>query len=74
MVRTAALATIERDSLREIVYEPEPRRRQNAFSPSPPRGAAWKEKESKAASMRAPAGLGLDGFFFPCYSGELCEN
>jgi hypothetical protein len=49
--------------------EPEPRRRQNASSPSPPRGAAWKGKESKVASVRAPAGHGLDGFCFPCYPG-----
>ncbi len=38
-----------------------------AFSPLPPVSAAWNGKESKAASLRAPAGHGLDGFACPCY-------
>jgi len=38
-----------------------------ALSPLPPVDAAWRGKACKAASVRAPVGLGLAGFFSPCY-------
>jgi len=38
-----------------------------ALSPSPPVGAAWRGRASKAASARAPVGLGLAGSSSPCY-------
>jgi len=55
-----------------IAIDPEPPRRQNAYSPSPPRGAAWEKKESGAASMRAPVGLGL-WLFLSMLRRSFCE-